>query len=104
MTEAQHRRLADRVYGLSEWPDNKPGRGSHEMEQRAHMIPVRHRDTRLVGCTGDAQIVISNSDLEDLIVSVLDAIDGTAHVRRFRSAVMSRLPATDIYLVTLGGD
>ena len=63
MDDEQHRRLADRVYGLSEWPDRKPGRGSHEMEQRVHMIPVRQRDTRMVGCTGDAQIVISNSDL-----------------------------------------
>src|SRR5205823_1377422 len=103
-TEEQHRRLADRVYGLSEWPDNKTGRGSHEMEQRAHLIPVRQRDTRMVGCTGDAQIVISNSDLEDLIVSVLDAIDSPADVRTLRSLTMSRLPVMDIYLVPLGGD
>jgi len=102
--EQQHRRLADRVYGLSEWPTNKPGRSSHELEQRAHMIPVRQRDTRMVGCTGDAQIVISNSDLEDLIVSVLDAIDAPADVRTLRSLVMSRLPVMDIYLVPLGGD
>lgn len=102
--EEQHRRLADRVYGLSEWPDSKPGRSSHEMDQRAHMIPVRQRDTRMVGCTGDAQIVISNSDLEDLIVSVLDAIDSPADVRSLRSMVMSRLPVMDIYLVPLGGD
>jgi hypothetical protein len=102
--DEQHRRLADRVYGLNEWPDSKSGRGSHEMEQRAHMIPVRQRDTRMVGCTGDAQIVISNSDLEDLIVSVLDAIDAPADVRTLRSLVMSRLPVMDIYLVPLGGD
>jgi hypothetical protein len=102
--EQQHRRLADRVYGLSEWPSSKPGRGSHELEQRAHMIPVRQRDTRMVGCTGDAQIVISNSDLEDLIVSVLEAIDAPADVRTLRSLVMSRLPVMDIYLVPLGGD
>ncbi len=102
--EQQHRRLADRVYGLSEWPSTKPGRGSHELEQRAHMIPVRQRDTRMVGCTGDAQIVISNSDLEDLIVSMLDAIDAPADVRTLRSLVMSRLPVMDIYLVPLGGD
>jgi hypothetical protein len=102
--EQQHRRLADRVYGLSEWPSSKPGRSSHELEQRAHMIPVRQRDTRMVGCTGDAQIVISNSDLEDLIVSVLDAIDAPADVRTLRSLVMSRLPVMDIYLVPLGGD
>jgi hypothetical protein len=102
--EQQHRRLADRVYGLSEWPSSKQGRSSHELEQRAHMIPVRQRDTRMVGCTGDAQIVISNSDLEDLIVSVLDAIDAPADVRTLRSLVMSRLPVMDIYLVPLGGD
>jgi hypothetical protein len=103
-TEEYHRRLADRVYGLSEWPQGKPGRNSHEMEQRAHMIPVRQRDTRMVGCTGDAQIVISNSDLEDLIISVLEAIDAPADVRSLRSLVMSRLPVMDIYLVPLGGD
>jgi hypothetical protein len=102
--DENHRRLADRVYGLSEWPDKKPGRGNHEMEQRAHMIPVRQRDTRMVGCTGDAQIVITNSDLEDLIISVLEAIDAPADVRSLRSLVMSRLPVMDIYLVPLGGD
>lgn len=103
-SDEQHRRLADRVYGLSEWPHNKPGRNSHEMEQRVHMIPVRQRDTRMVGCTGDAQIVISNSDLEDLIISVMEAIDAPADVRSLRSLVMSRLPVMDIYLVPLGGD
>lgn len=102
--EEQHRRLADRVYGLSEWPDGKPGRNSHDLEQRAHMIPVRQRDTRMVGCTGDSQVVISNSDLEDLIISVLDAVDAPVDVRALRGLVMSRLPVMDIYLVPLGGD
>lgn len=99
-----HRRLADRVYGLNEWPDGKRRRDSHEVEQRAHMVPVRARDTRMVGCTGDSQVVISNPDLEDLIVSVLDAIDSPADVRTLRSLVMSRLPVMDIYLVPLDGD
>jgi hypothetical protein len=99
-----HRRLADRVYGLSEWPDGKPRRDSHDLEQRAHMVSVRARDTRMVGCTGDSQVVISNSDLEDLIVSVLDAMDSPADVRTLRSLVMSRLPVMDIYLVPLDGD
>jgi len=99
-----HRRLADRVYGLSEWPGEKIRRESHELEQRIQMIPVRQRDTRMVGCTGDAQIVIGNSDLEDLIVSVLEASDSPVDVRTLRSLVMSRLPVMDIYLVPLGGD
>jgi hypothetical protein len=102
--DEQHRRLADRVYGLSEWTDGKLRRGAQELEQRAHMIPVRQRDTRMVGCTGDAQIIISNSDLEDLIVSVLEACDAPVDVRNLRSLVMSRLPVMDIYLVPLGGD
>jgi hypothetical protein len=102
--EEPHRRLADRVYGLSEWPDGKSRRGAQELEQRTQMIPVRQRDTRMVGCTGDAQIIISNSDLEDLIVSVLEACDSPVDVRSLRSLVMSRLPVMDIYLVPLGGD
>jgi len=102
--DEQHRRLADRIYGLSEWPGSKPRRPAHELEQRIHLIPVRQRDTRMVGCTGDAQIIISNSDLEDLIVSVLEAADAPIDVRGLRSLVMSRLPVMDIYLVPLGGD
>ncbi|HLN97075.1 MAG TPA: hypothetical protein VK208_01195 [Pyrinomonadaceae bacterium] len=99
-----HRRLADRIYGLSEWADGKLRRDSHDVEQRVHMIAVRARDTRMVGCTGDSQVVISNSDLEDLIVSVLDAVDSPVDVRALRSLVMSRLPVMDIYLVPLDGD
>jgi hypothetical protein len=99
-----HRRLADRVYGLSEWNDKKSRRGAHDVEQRVQIIPVRQRDTRMVGCTGDSQVVISNPDLEDLIVSVLDAVDSPVDVRTLRSLVMSRLPVMDIYLVPLDGD
>jgi hypothetical protein len=74
-----------------------------DLEQRTQFIPVRRRDTRMVGCTGDAQIIISNSDLEDLIVSVLEACDSPVDVRSLRSLVMSRLPVMDIYLVPIGG-
>lgn len=104
LDDEPHRRLADRIYGLSEWSSQKPRRETHELEQRIHMIPVRQRDTRMVGCTGDSQVVISNSDLEDLIISVLDAADSPVDVRALRSLVMSRLPVMDIYLVPLGGD
>ena len=102
--EETHRRLVDRVYGLREWRADKPRRAQAELEERVQMIPVRQRDTRMVGCTGDAQIIISNSDLEDLIVSVLEACDSPVDVRTLRSLVMSRLPVMDIYLVPIGGD
>jgi uncharacterized protein (DUF1499 family) len=102
--EENHKRLAERIYGLSEWALEKRRRPSHDLENRIHIIPVRQRDTRLVGCKGDSQIIISNSDLEGLIVSVLEACDSPVDMRTLRSLVMSRLPVMDIYLVPLGGD
>lgn len=100
---AAHRRLAQRVYGLSYWSDNKPQRARAELEARIANVSVRHRDTRKVGCTGDAQIVINNVDLENLIVNVLDALDSPVDIRSLRSLVMSRLPVMDIYLVPING-
>lgn len=102
--EDVHRRLAERIYGLSEWADEKPRRDNHELEQRVQMVSVRQRDTRLVGCTGDSQVIISNIDLEDLIISALEAVDSPVEVRELRSLVMSRLPVMDIYLVPLDSD
>lgn len=104
LKDEPHRRLVDRVYGLSEWPDGKRRRETQELEERTQIVPVRQRDIRMVGCTGDAQIVISNTDLEDLIISVLEATDSPIDIRTLRSLVMSRLPVMDIYLVPLGGD
>lgn len=99
-----HRRLSQRIYGLSYWSDGKPQREHAELEARVSHVPMRHRDTRKVGCTGDAQVVINNADLEDLIVKVLDALDAPADIRSLRSLVMSRLPVMDIYLVPISGN
>lgn len=98
-----HRRLADRTYGLAEWTNNKTRRNHQEMEPRVQTVAFQSRDTRMVGCTGDAQIVISNPDLEALIIRVLKACDSPVDVRSLRSFVMSRLPVMDIYLVPIGG-
>jgi len=98
-----HRRLADRLYGLAAWQDQKSRRDAAEMDERVKAVPFYGRDTRMVGCTGDAQIVISNVELEKLIVKVFKAIDSTVDVRSLRSFVMSRLPIMDIHLVPVGG-
>ncbi len=98
-----HRRLADRQYGLAEWTNDKTRRNVQEMEERVKVVSFHSRDTRMVGCTGDAQIVISNVDLEKLIVKVFKAVDSPVDVRSLRSFVMSRLPVMDIYLVPIGG-
>ncbi len=98
-----HRRLADRLYGIAEWKDDKTRRNVQEMEERVKVVSFHSRDTRMVGCTGDAQIVISNVDLEKLIIKVFKAVDSPVDVRSLRSFVMSRLPVMDIYLVPIGG-
>jgi hypothetical protein len=73
------------------------------MDERVKAVSFQKRDTRMVGCTGDAQIVISNVELEKLIVRVFKAIDSPVDVRSLRSFVMSRLPIMDIHLVPVGG-
>ena len=98
-----HRRLADRLYGLSDWPVQKMRRDVQEMDERVKAVSFQKRDTRMVGCTGDSQIVISNVELEKLIVRVFKAIDSPVDVRSLRSFVMSRLPIMDIHLVPVGG-
>ncbi len=98
-----HRRLTDRLYGLAEWKNEKTRRNAAEMEERVKTVSFQTRDTRMVGCTGDAQIVISNVELEKLIVRVFKAVDSPVDVRSLRSFVMSRLPIMDIYLVPVSG-
>jgi len=98
-----HRRLADRLYGLMDWKDTKMRRDVQEMDERVKVVSFHSRDTRMVGCTGDSQIVISNLELEKLIIKVFKAIDSPVDVRSLRSFVMSRLPIMDIHLVPVGG-
>lgn len=98
-----HTRLVNRLYGLAEWKDEKSSRSLQEMQERVKTVAFYNRDTRMVGCTGDSQIVISNVELEKLIVKVFKAIDSPVDVRSLRSFVMSRLPIMDIYLVPVGG-
>src|SRR6476620_6408345 len=97
-----HRRLADRLYGLADWKLQKSRRDVQEMDERVKAVSFHKRDTRMVGCTGGAQIVISNVELEKLIVRVFKAIDSPVDVRSLRSFVMSRLPIMDIHLVPVG--
>ncbi len=100
---APPRRLGDQLYGLREWPADKPRRPLHEVEHRVQEIPVCTRDLRLVGRTGDVQVIISNPALEALILRVLTVLDTAVGVRDIRRLVLSRLAVQDIYLVPLDG-
>ncbi len=96
-----HRRLADRIYGLAQWKDRKSRRNQQELEERVKSVSFHNRDTRMVGCTGDSQVVISNAELEKLIIRVFKSVDSPVNVRSLRGLVMKRLPIMDIYLVPI---
>ena len=100
-TVTRHQRLVNKVYGLSEWPDDKVRCSVYDAEQRVLVVPICQRDRRLAGRTGDAQIIITNDNLERLITSVLEAVDAPVNVRTLRSLVMSRLSVINTYLVPL---
>jgi predicted transcriptional regulator len=94
----RHTRLAEQVYGLSRWPDATASLPTAELERRAAAVPVRRRDLRMKGCTGDSQLIIGNAELEGLIVEVLEAMGAPADVRTIRSLVLSRLPILDAHM------
>ncbi|HEX8337399.1 MAG TPA: hypothetical protein VF621_11760 [Pyrinomonadaceae bacterium] len=94
-------RLTEQVYGLSGWPEGMPTRPPEELERRVGAVPVRRRDLRVKGRTGDTQLVIGNPELEALMVEVLEAMDAPGGVRTIRSLVMSRLPVLDVHLTQL---
>ncbi len=98
---ARRRGLTEKVFGLTEWPDQKEIKERATMEDLIQQIPMRIRNTREAGCTADAQIVISNADLLKLIVEVFEVTDSLADIKTLRNLVMSRLPVINIQMVPI---
>lgn len=94
-------RMVNQVYGLSEWPASKrlgdPGR----FPELVKSVPTRRRDTRVVGRSGSSQVILSNPELEHLIVEVLTAIDSPADVRTIRQLTLSKIPLQDYNIASL---
>lgn len=104
--QTRRRSLADQIYGLSNWPPDKPARRApqqQECEKCIEGIRPRKRDTRIVGCSGDSQLIISTRDLEVLIIEVLAAVDSPLEMRSLRNLVLSRLPLMDVHLCSISG-
>ncbi|MEK6288841.1 MAG: hypothetical protein AABO57_24245 [Acidobacteriota bacterium] len=100
-TEPRRRRMVNQVFGLPEWNESKPLRDSGHFTELIKTVPMRRRDTRLVGRSGTSQLILSNPDLEDLIVEVLEAIDSPADVRTIRQLVLSKIPLQDYNVSSL---
>lgn len=99
--EPRRRRMVNQVFGLPEWNGSKPLRDSGHFTELIKTVPMRRRDTRLVGRSGTSQLILSNPDLEDLIVEVLKAIDSPADVRTIRQLVLSKIPLQDYNVSSL---
>jgi hypothetical protein len=99
----EHRRgrMVNQVYGLRFWPAAKPLRDSGHFTEMIKSVPMRRRDTRLVGRTGTSQLILSNPDMEELIVEVLTTIDSPADVRTLRQLVLSKIPLQDYNVASL---
>ena len=100
-TEPRRRRMVNQVFGLCEWPRSKPLSDSGHFTELIKAVPMRSRDTRLVGRSGTSQLILSNPDLENLIVEVLTVIDSPADVRTLRQLALSKIPLQDYNVASL---
>ena len=94
-------KLTLRVFGLREWPDDKEIKPYQNMDELAADVPVRGRDRRRAGRGGNSHIIISNSDLTELLIEIFRAIDSPVDVRIVRSLVLSKLPVEDTRFVSI---
>src|SRR6185503_16685947 len=94
-------RMVNQIFGLREWPRSKQMGDSGHFGELVKTVPVRRRDTRLVGRSGSSQLILSNPELESLMVEVLIAIDPPSDVRTLRQLVLSKIPLQDYTLASL---
>lgn len=97
----RRRRMVNQVFGLKEWPASKPLGDSGHFVDMIKSVAMRKRDTRLVGRSGSSQLILSNPELEALIVEVFAAIDSPADVRTIRQLVLSKIPLQDYNVASL---
>ncbi len=93
--QRRYRQAAEAVYGLRGWNDNKKIKDSGTFSDLISQIPMRMRNRRRAGCTGDAQVIVSNQDLVELMVEIFEAIDSPAPLRVLRQLALSKLPVCD---------
>jgi hypothetical protein len=97
----RRKRMVNQVYGLKCWRSAKPLSDSGHFAESIKSVPTRKRDTRIVGRSGSSQLILSNSELEELIVEIFTAIDSPADVRTIRQLVLSKIPLQDYNIASL---
>lgn len=94
-------RMVNQVFGLREWPRAKVVKDSGHFTDAIKVVPMRRRDTRIVGRSGASQLILSNPDLEALMIEIFKAIDSPTDVRTIRQLVLSKIPLQDYNIASL---
>jgi hypothetical protein len=97
----KRKRMVNQVYGLKGWKSSMPLRDSGHFTEMIRSVPMRKRDTRIVGRSGTSQLILSNPDLEELMAEIFAAIDSPADVRTVRQLVLSKIPLQDYNIASL---
>ena len=98
---AKRQRMVNQLFGLKEWQPAKPLRDAGHFTEMITSVPMRKRDRRIVGRSGTSQLILSNPELEDLLVEILKAIDSPADVRTLRQLALSKIPLQDYHVASL---
>src|SRR5262249_5973810 len=101
---AKRRRMVNEVYALRKWGRYKAPRDPGQFADMVKSVPMRERDTRVVGRSGTSQLILSNPALEELIIEIFIAIDSPADVKTIRKLALSRIPLQDYSIATLDAD
>lgn len=98
---AKRKRMVSQVYGLKAWDSSKPLNDSGHFTELIKNVPTRKRDTRIVGRSGSSQLILSNPELEELMVEIFSAINSPTDVRTLRQLVLSKIPLQDYNIASL---
>lgn len=97
----RYRQAADAVFGLREWGNDKIMKDSGTFADLIVNIPMRQRNRRRAGCTGETQVIVSNQELVELLTEILETIDSPASLRVLRQLALSKLPVYDPMLSSI---
>jgi hypothetical protein len=100
----KRQRMVNQVFALRKWGKSKLTRDPGQFGELVKSVPMRARDTRVVGRAGTSQLILSNPALEELIIEIFLAIDSPADVKTMRQLTLSRIPLQDYSIATLDRD
>jgi hypothetical protein len=100
----KRQRMVNQVYGLRRWGKNKAAGDPGHFPELVKAVPVRMRDTRVVGRSGTSQLILSSPALEELIIEIFITIDSPTDVKTMRLLALSKIPLQDYSIATLDAD